>query len=65
MKERNPVARQMAYSILLIVLVGSGLSLSLLLTGNRTLAWQLCLGFGVIVLLALLAGAFFVGRSRP
>lgn len=64
MNQPTPVARRVANTILLVLLVGSGVSLSVLLSGNRTLAWQLCAGFGVITLIVLVIGGVLVGRSR-
>jgi hypothetical protein len=57
-------ARQAAYSILFVLMIGSGLSLAMLLAGNRTLAWQICAGFGVLALVVLVFSAFIVGRSH-
>jgi hypothetical protein len=61
---QHSVARQFAMTILFVIMIGSGLSLAILLTGNRELSLQVCGIFVVVGVLILVVGAFFVGRSR-
>jgi hypothetical protein len=63
-KPSNPLVRQFAMTILFIVMVGSGISLSIALAGNQTLSFQVCGGFGVFSLVVLVLGALLVGRAR-
>lgn len=57
-------ARAMASLIMLVGLVGVGISLSLLLAGNRDLSLQVCGGTAVIGGLMLVIGALLIGRRQ-
>lgn len=57
-------ARLFANSVLLIALIGSGVSLALFLIGNRTLAAQVCAGSVGVGAVVLVVGGVLVARSR-
>lgn len=57
------VAAIMARAVMLIVFVGSGISLALLFAGS-SLAGTVCIGSGVLAGVALLVGAYYVARAR-
>jgi hypothetical protein len=57
-------ARSTAYIILFVFLVASGISLSVLLLGNRDLALQICVGSVIVNGVILIAGALGVGANR-
>jgi hypothetical protein len=60
----RPAARLAANVVMFGALIASGISLSLLLAGQRELALQVCgISAGILVLL-LFIGAYFVARSR-
>jgi hypothetical protein len=60
----NPYSRIAANVVMFGALVASGISLSLLLAGQRELALQVCGISGVILLVLLFIGAYFVAKSR-
>jgi hypothetical protein len=53
----------MARTVMFIVFIGSGVSLALTLAGSPY-AGQVCLGSGVIAVIALMIGAYFVAKAR-
>jgi heme/copper-type cytochrome/quinol oxidase subunit 4 len=57
-------ARRAANTVMLLALVGAGVSLSLWLGGNRDLAWQVCGGFTVVTLVVLVIGGLIVAKSK-
>ncbi len=57
-------AQYFARIVLLILFVTSGLSLSLSLLGQRELAWPICGGGVLLVLVVLGVGSAMVGRAR-
>jgi hypothetical protein len=65
MRGSNPAARSIAYIILFIVFVASGLSLSAMMTGNRDLGLQICAGSIGVSIAVLIVGGFIAGASRP
>jgi hypothetical protein len=58
-------ARGIAQLMLWILLIGSGIALSVSVSGNRDLAMQICMGAVGLNVLILILGAFIVAANRP
>jgi Ca2+/Na+ antiporter len=57
-------SRSIAYIILFIFFIASGISLTVLSFGNRDLSLGICIGSIVLNVLLLLGGALIVGSKR-
>ncbi len=60
----SPVARQVAYSMILVVTVALAVSFPASLMGNWSLVGQVCMGSGVLLALMLLVGGLVVASNR-
>lgn len=58
------VARMLARAVLFVVFVGVGISFALALIGAGQYALPVCIGFGVVALIVLLAGSYLVARVK-
>jgi membrane protein implicated in regulation of membrane protease activity len=64
-RESNPIARQFATLILMVMMVAGGAAAFAALVGATNLSLQICGGAIFISVAILVMGAFVVARTRP
>lgn len=63
--QTNTPARRMAYTILFIFMIGTGVSASFTVAGNTGTGLAVCGGTIALALFVLVVGGFVVASSQP